>query len=344
MHSVQSAPSRSPHSPESPATTQVQSFANTFIQRSRPYLSDEQIEALLPKDSQLEAKDITTRLSACVWIMQVGQNMQFPVRTMATAMILYHRFRLFNRNPFLEHNWMDVAATSLFVACKIEDTLKKSREILAASYNLRHPQAEPINSDNQMLDDGTKRVIGIERMILESSSFDFRYRHAQPLIIKFAKRFNFSKELTQKAWDISIDVYKTLAPLKATPHALALAVLDLAMRLEGEKINIQYEEFEVTRDSVLSIVDDLLDLYTNHRSYTLVGTQYDSNTYLTHRIELNKERQTHGNGHHKHNDRGTHGTVRFMIDPSRERSERHLLDRHAHDSNGTGGSPSNGSS
>lgn len=44
----------------------------------------------------------------------------------------------------------DVAATSLFVACKIEDTLKKSREILAASYNLRHPQAEPINSDNQV--------------------------------------------------------------------------------------------------------------------------------------------------------------------------------------------------
>lgn len=120
-----------------------------------------------------------------------------------------------------------------------------------------------------------------------------------------------------------------------------------------------------------AIVDDLLDLYTNHRSYTLVGTQYDSNTYLTHRIELNKERQTHGNGHHKHNgnvqdslnsppndvcynlangqvtnatDRGTHGTVRFMIDPSRERSERHLLDRHAHDSNGTGASPSNASS
>lgn len=45
----------------------------------------------------------------------------------------------------------DVAATSLFVACKIEDTLKKSREILCASYNLRHSQAEPINSDNPVI-------------------------------------------------------------------------------------------------------------------------------------------------------------------------------------------------
>jgi hypothetical protein len=42
----------------------------------------------------------------------------------------------------------DVAAASLFVACKIEDTLKKSREILATSYNIRHPQSEPINSDS----------------------------------------------------------------------------------------------------------------------------------------------------------------------------------------------------
>lgn len=75
MHSLQIAPSRSPPSPGSPSMN-VQSFSNTFIQRSRPYLSGEQIEALLPRDSQLEAKDISTRLNACNWIMQVGQNMQ----------------------------------------------------------------------------------------------------------------------------------------------------------------------------------------------------------------------------------------------------------------------------
>lgn len=88
-------------------------------------------------------------------------------------------------------------------------------------------------------------------MILESSSFDFRYRHAQPFIIKFAKIFKCSKEATQRAWDISVDVYKTLSPLKATPHALALAALDLATRLGGRKIHIRYEEFEVTREVVL---------------------------------------------------------------------------------------------
>lgn len=73
MHSTQPAPSRSPTSPSS---THSQSFSNTFIQRSRPYLTDRQIEDLLPKDSQTEAKDISTRLNACSWIMQVGHSLQ----------------------------------------------------------------------------------------------------------------------------------------------------------------------------------------------------------------------------------------------------------------------------
>lgn len=94
-------------------------------------------------------------------------------------------------------------------------------------------------------------MIGIERMILESSSFDFRYRHAQPFITKFAKILKCSKELTQRAWDISVDVYKTLSPLKATPHALALAALDLATRFQGRRIVIHYDQFEATREVVL---------------------------------------------------------------------------------------------
>lgn len=112
----------------------------------------------------------------------------------------------------------------------------------------------------------------------------------------------------------------------------------------------------------------------NHRTFTLVGPHYDGNAYLTHRIDLNKERGVHGNGHHKSNghareslhsspsdvssylangqisnvtDRGTHGTIRFMIDPSRERNERQLLNEHPYSGRGleiSQDSPCNGRS
>jgi len=42
----------------------------------------------------------------------------------------------------------DAAAAALFTACKIEDTLKKSRDILCAAYNLKVLLAEQLTPDD----------------------------------------------------------------------------------------------------------------------------------------------------------------------------------------------------
>ena len=48
---------------------------------------------------------------------------------------------------FLTEN-QDAAAAALFTACKIEDTLKKSKEILCAAYNLKLTPAEQVTPDD----------------------------------------------------------------------------------------------------------------------------------------------------------------------------------------------------
>lgn len=42
----------------------------------------------------------------------------------------------------------DAAAAALFTACKVEDTLKKSREILCAAYNMKLTPAEQVSHDD----------------------------------------------------------------------------------------------------------------------------------------------------------------------------------------------------
>lgn len=42
----------------------------------------------------------------------------------------------------------DAAAAALFTACKIEDTLKRSREILCAAYNLKLSPGEQVSQDD----------------------------------------------------------------------------------------------------------------------------------------------------------------------------------------------------
>lgn len=42
------------------------------------------------------------------------------------------------------------------------------------------------------IEEQKKRIIGLERMVLETSCFDFRQRHPQPYIIKFARHLKRS--------------------------------------------------------------------------------------------------------------------------------------------------------
>lgn len=46
--------------------------------------------------------------------------------------------------PDLLTRFQDAAATAIFVASKIEDTLKKSTDVLAAAYSLRLPPTEQL--------------------------------------------------------------------------------------------------------------------------------------------------------------------------------------------------------
>lgn len=71
-----------------------------------------------------------------------------PVRTYNTAAIYYHKFRLVHKDT--EYQFADAAAAALFTACKIEDTLKKSREILCAAYNLRVSPSEHLTPDDNV--------------------------------------------------------------------------------------------------------------------------------------------------------------------------------------------------
>ena len=73
-------------------------------------------------------------------------NCRRPVRTFCTACIYYHKFRLLHKET--EYQWSDAAAAALLTACKIEDTLKKSREILCAAYNSKVSAAEYLSSDD----------------------------------------------------------------------------------------------------------------------------------------------------------------------------------------------------
>jgi hypothetical protein len=96
--------------------------------------------------------------------------------------------------------------------------------------------------------------------MLEASSFDFRGRHPQQLTIKFAKYYGLTtaSAVSKTAFQISLDLYRTFAPLKQTTATMAFASLELACRLHDEHVEAvesgaDYDKWDIGRAEVMGM-------------------------------------------------------------------------------------------
>ncbi|WEW61770.1 RNA polymerase II C-terminal domain kinase beta subunit [Emydomyces testavorans] len=190
----------------------------------------------------------------------------------------------------------DAAGAALFTACKIEDTLKKSRDILCTAYNLKLSRGEQLSADDPIFESHSRSIIGLERLMLESSGFDFRNRHPQKILLKLIKRYGLKKDskTARVAYTISLDLYRTFAPLKQTSTTMAFACLELAGRLLDDRLEeieseSEYQLWQTSRAEVMETILDVLELYTHHRNSTSVGPDFSIDTLLNIRIPLNQE-------------------------------------------------------
>lgn len=258
-----------------------------------------------------EAREDSIRLQGCRWIDDVRRQMQLPIRTFTTACTYYHKFRLAHPQHVagMEYGnaWADACAASLLTACKVEDTLKKSKDILAAAHNLRAATTggEQVGTDDAMFEAPSRVVIGLERLVLEAGSFDFRSKYPHELMVKIAKTLEGDAEekraITGLAWSVLTDLHRTFAPLKQTSASLAVASLELAAHLyaagtpndssavRDSFADFNFEKHSTSREEVMETILDALDLYTHHTLQTLLGSKYSLDDYLRIRLAFNKE-------------------------------------------------------
>lgn len=96
------------------------------------------------------------------------------------------------------------------------------------------------------------------------------------------------------AYDMSIDLYKTFAPIKQSTFTLVMAILEVTALFLGdyldkvEAIKSNNKSWHTNRGCVLETMLDLMDLYTQFPKSTKVGMQFDINRAMDIKIELNK--------------------------------------------------------
>ncbi|KAJ0327214.1 hypothetical protein COL5a_006005 [Colletotrichum fioriniae] len=338
------------------------------MQVSCQFTSEQRLRRMLRDNKSDPAREDSYRLQGVQLIDNVRTMLRVPIKTFDTACVYFHWFRLSFRDA--EYNYSDAAMACLFLACKVEDTIKKSKEILCAAYNIKNPE-HPTTQDDKMFEQPSKIIIGLERLVLETVGFDFRCRYPQSALLKATKKIlgPQSKNVFATAMEMSVDLYKTFAPVKQTTYALALGLLELSARLLGQGVDkvekINYADFHTTRQNVVETVLDLLDLYTQHGKSTKLGVQFDLNKFIEVKIVINSEvdntpglvRYAHwctncdggedenlsngvsvlknisffGSNSAKRNGRNQDGTMRFVFDPDRARQERKEVEAYYRD-------------
>lgn len=110
-----------------------------------------------------------------------------------------------------------------------------------------------------MFEERSKIIIGLERLMLEASGFDFRNRYPQRLVLKIGKHYGVDKATIGKtAYNMSMDLYRTFAPLKQTTMTLAMACVELAARVFDQEISEMetgkdYKKWQTSRPEVMGL-------------------------------------------------------------------------------------------
>ena len=95
--------------------------------------------------------------------------------------------------------------------------------------------------------------------MLEASGFDFRNRYPQNIVLKLAKHYLVDRDTVGKtAYYISLDLYRTFAPLKQTTATMAIACVELSGRIYEQPISDleatkTYDRWRTSRPEVMGM-------------------------------------------------------------------------------------------
>lgn len=182
-------------------------------------------------------KESENRGKGVNFILQVGIMLKLPQITLATASVFLHRF-------FMRHSMVDLpnrpgfhyysmAATSLFLATKVEENCRKMKELVVAC--VRVAQKDP----NKAVDEQDKEfwrwkdnILHNEDLLLEAICFDLSleppYKTLFELLVLFGEETN--KRLRNAAWAFVNDSCLTMLCLLFPSRTIAASALYAAAK------------------------------------------------------------------------------------------------------------------
>lgn len=209
---------------------------------SNPWLFDADRCELTPsvKDGYSKREQSIIRVESVRFIQQLGNEaLKLHYSTVATAQVFFHRFYMFH--SYKQFPVYPMAATCLFLAGKVEETPKKSQDIVESSQSILTPA--------NFAQFGIKpkdEILTLEKILLQTIGFDFEVEHPYEYLIKYVKQLVVTPDgspgdierrtVLQKAWAFLNDSYCSVICLRHEPEIIAIAMIFLACKTDGIEV------------------------------------------------------------------------------------------------------------
>ncbi|RIA99072.1 cyclin-like protein [Glomus cerebriforme] len=173
-----------------------------------------------------------------IWFAQIitdlGRSLQVRQVIVATAITYFKRF--YTKNSFRNTEPNLVAATCMYLACKIEESPQHIKAVITDMKTIMQEKGEPFSYDNP-------KVAEMEFYLLEELNFNMIVYHPYRSLMTLAQDLGTKNEDVHWAWYVINDSYRTDMCLLYPPHVIAAAALYLQIALKG---GAQYGDYSLT--------------------------------------------------------------------------------------------------
>ncbi|KAL5375677.1 hypothetical protein DPSP01_011035 [Paraphaeosphaeria sporulosa] len=204
------------------------------------FTEDELLQAPSIVDGMSPEEERALRRKGVNFILQVGMMLKLPQTTLSTAAVFFNRYLMRNslkpRPGYKPLHHYQVAATALFLATKVEENVRKMKEIVVACVRVA------LKDPNKLVDEQTKdfwkwrdTILYSEDVLLESLSFDMNIEPPYKTMYDMLKYYNVehNKSLRNAAWAFLSDSCLTQLCLLFSSRTIAAASLYAGARMVG---------------------------------------------------------------------------------------------------------------
>jgi len=232
------------------------------------YYTREAIERLSPsrRDGINFQKETILRFSYVSFLQNLGMRLQLPPTTVATAIVLCHRF--FLRRSHASHDRFLIATACIFLVAKSEDTPRPLNSVLIVSYEICHKHdlaSFHYSLPNDWFEQYKQRVLEAENLVLTTLDFELTVQHPYRPLLSVLNKIGFAQTaLVHVAWNLITEGLRSSLCLQFKPHHIAAGAVFLAakfLNIDLSSTGDLWQEFQTPSTVLQDVVQQLTELF-----------------------------------------------------------------------------------